>query len=341
MQAVTLAQPVVTPEGTVAVRVVVGETLMARDARVARLWLRGFAEQSALVVAAAAAIWIGINRELRPLLALRRAVLARGAGTFEPFAADRVQTEVRPLVEALNDHMARLAGTLARQRRFLDSTAHQMRTPLTVLKTQVALARRSGPVEAASVLREIDATLTALSRVTSQLLTLGRVTHDRAHVAVEAVDLAALVRAVAGAAAGRALDAGVELGVEADRPCPVAASAILLREAVANLVDNAVAHAGPGTLATLAVAREGDLAVLSVCDTGRGVAPADRARLFQRFAQGSGATGGSGLGLALVAEIAQMFGGRAEILDPPGGRGFAVRLALPALQRTASTKALV
>lgn len=343
MRAVVLHQPVISPDGTEPVTVMLGETLETRDAMVRSLWLRGFLEQAALVVAATATIWIGITRELRPLLRLRRAVLARQAGGFEPFAAAEVQTEIRPLVQALNDHMERLGLHLQRQRRFLDSSANQMRTPLAVLKTQVALARRSrGPAETAEVLREIDATLTATSRVTSQLLTLGRITHDRAQLALEAVDLAALVRSVAGGFAPRALDAGVELAVEGDRTCPVTASAILLREAVANLVDNAVVHAGAGALATLSLTREGDMAVLVVSDTGRGIGAADRARLFRRFVRGDGATGGgSGLGLAIVAEIAAVFGGRADLIDPRGEHGFAVRLTLPAVQRTASTKALV
>ena len=83
----------------------VGETQKAREALFRALWLRGFAEQAALVLAAALAIWIGINRELRPLLSLRQAVLERPADRFEPFDARSVQSEVRPLVDALNRHI--------------------------------------------------------------------------------------------------------------------------------------------------------------------------------------------------------------------------------------------
>ncbi len=334
MNAVVLRQTVITPDGTVPVLVMVGETLMARDAMVRTLWLRGFLEQAALVVAAALSIWIGITRELQPLMKLRRAVLDKAADRFEPFDGSDVQTEIRPLVVALNDHMARLAAYLERQRRFLDSTAHQMRTPLAVIKTQVGMARRSrDPVETLAVLGEIDAGLTAMSRLTSQLLTLGRVEHERAQLAVEKVDLAAMTREVASQIGPLALNAGVDLGVEADEPCQVAASAILLREAVANLVDNAVAHAGAGATATLTVTRQADMGVLTVSDTGRGISPADRAKVFQRFQRGqSAASGGSGLGLAIVAETAEMFAGRAELIEPPGGKGFAVRLSLPLVQ---------
>jgi two-component system sensor histidine kinase TctE len=237
-------------------------------------------------------------------------VLDKPADSFEPFKAAAVQSEIRPLVQALNDHMARLAAYLDRQRRFLDSTAHQMRTPLSVMKTQVGLARRSrDPGETLGVLSEIDASLTAMSRLTSQLLTLGRVEHERAQLAVEKVDLAEVTRDVASHIAPLALDAGVDLAVEADAPCQIAASAIL---------------------ATLTVVRQGGLGVLTVSDTGRGITPADRAKLFQRFQRGQQASsGGSGLGLAIVAEIAEMFGGHAEVIDPPGGKGFAVRLSLP------------
>jgi len=332
MMAVVVRQAVITPDGTVPVTVMVGETLKARDAMVRSLWQRGFLEQAALVVAAALSIWIGITRELGPIVRLRRAVLDKPADRFEPFNAAAVQSEIRPLVEALNDRMARLAAYLDRQRRFLDSSAHQMRTPLAVMKTQVGLARRSrDPSETALFLGEIDAGLTAMSRLTSQLLTLGRVEHDRAQLAVEKVDLAEIARAVASQIAPVALDAGVDLAVEADAPCVVVASAILVREAVANLVDNAVAHAGAAAIATLTVAKADGMGVLTVSDTGHGrIAPAERERLFQRFQRGpSAARGGSGLGLAIVAEIAQMFAGRAEAIDPPGGQGFAVRLSLP------------
>ena len=93
MRAVILRQPVVTPSAMVTASVMVGETQKARQELFQALWLRGFAEQAAMVLAAALAIWIGINRELQPLLRLRQAVLARPADRFEPFEAQSVQSE--------------------------------------------------------------------------------------------------------------------------------------------------------------------------------------------------------------------------------------------------------
>ncbi len=329
MRAVILRQTVITPSGTAQVHVMVGETLKARDALARSLWLRGFLEQAALVLAAAVSIWIGITRELRPMMRLRREVLDRPADRFEPFDVRAVQLEIQPLVQALNDHMARLAAYLDRQRRFLDSAAHQLRTPLTILKTQVGFARRdrsaTGP---ANVLAEIDESLSEMTRLTNQLLALGRVEHDRARLAVERVDLRAVVREVATRRGPDALDAHVDLVVEAETECDVAASAALVHEALANLVDNAILHAGAGAVVTIRVARAAPFGAVTVSDTGPGVSDADRARLFQRFQRGHGAAaGGSGLGLAIVAEIAEMFGGSASLA--PGGPGFAVTVRLP------------
>ena len=331
MRAVILRQPVATPKGTVAVSVMVGETQKAREELFRALWFRGFAEQAALVLAAALSIWIGINRELQPLLRLRRAVLDRPADRFEPFDAHTVQTEIRPLVEALNHHMERLSQQLERQKRFLEQAAHQLRTPLTIMKTQIGVARRTrDTAEGGAALAGVDESLTAMSRLTNQLLTLGRVDHDRAALQTEPVDLAAIARDAVTDAAPRALDHGVELVLETGGPCQIMASAVLAREMVNNLVDNAVRYAGTGATASVSVREEAGAAVLTVDDDGTGVAGEELPDLFERFRRGHGAReGGSGLGLSIVAEIAQMFDGHAALGTPSAGKGFCVVVTLP------------
>jgi two-component system sensor histidine kinase TctE len=331
MRAVVLSQPVVTPTATVPVVVMVGETLKSRDTLLRSLWLRGFLEQAALVLAAAASIWIGITFELRPMLRLRQNIRKRRADQFEPLDETTVQSELRPLITALNDHMTRLGIYLARQRRFLDSTAHQMRTPLTVMKTQVGLAARTetGP-DTRAILSDLDGNLTALSRLINQLLTLAGVEHDRARQAADRVDLRETVRDLLAHLAPRGLDYGVELVLDAEISCVVKASSALLREAMTNLLENAILHAGAGAVATVSVKHEGSMGVVTVSDTGPGIAPEDRDKLFTRFYRGRAAPpGGSGLGLAIVAEIAEMYGGSVSLCQPPGGRGFCVALSLP------------
>ncbi len=331
MRAIVLRQPVIAPNGTVSVSVMVGETLKARDEMLQALWIRGFLEQAALVLAASISIWIGINREMRPLLSLRRAVLGRPTGRFEPFDSSAVQSEVRPLVEALNSYMERLSRQLDRQKRFLDNAAHQLRTPLAIMKTQLGYAnRRPQSEELATVLTEVDNNLTNLARLTNQLLTLGRVEHERDGLEVELVDLSEVARDVVAEAAPRALDRKIDLAFDSNGVCKVVATTMLLREMVSNLIDNAIQHAGPGAAATVSVRQSERVAAITVEDNGVGFDESDRASLFERFGRGRNAhSGGSGLGLSIVAEIIEMFGGTIELPTPAGGDGFCIVVRLP------------
>jgi two-component system sensor histidine kinase TctE len=194
------------------------------------------------------------------------------------------------------------------------------------------------------VLATVDDGVSAMTRVTNQLLTLGRVEHERARPAAAAVDLRQLLRGVIAENAPRALDAGVELVLDVDTPCVVAANELLIREMVLNLVDNAIKYAGPGATVTVSAAQAGEMARLKVEDTGPGISGEEHARLLRRFSRGRAAGGGSGLGLTIVAEIAEMSGGRVEFPDPQQGRGFVFAVTLPlwrADQRAVSTNSVV
>lgn len=331
MRAVDFMQSVVTPTGEQIIRVTVGETLKARNALVMTLWMRGFFEQGALVIAGAVSIWFGISREIAPLLRLRQQVRDRRPDQFEPFDAKTIQTEIRPLVVALNSHMDRLRSQLERQRRFLDSAAHQLRTPLAVIKTQVGYAIRSKePAEVNHALQEVDKNLTGMARMTSQLLMLGGVDHHRTVAQTERVDIGDLSRHVVLDAVNRALDADVELAFESDGSAWVTGSEAMLHELVTNLVENVIAHCGPGASANIAVHRGVRDVILRVEDDGAGVPDEDRPGLLQRFVRGRNAKpGGSGLGLSIVAEIAESMGGSVELPTPRGGKGFVVLVKLP------------
>ena len=331
MRVTELRQLVVTPSGPQSLSVLVGETLKARDALISRLWLRGFIEEAALVFATMAAIWIGINRELQPLLRLRQAVLDRPADRFEPFDANSVQSELRPLVLALNSHMKRLQRQLQRQRRFLDSAAHQLRTPLAIMKTQVGFALRTRDTEdVVETLAKIDESLSSMGRLTNQILALGQVEHDRAAQEHERVDLVPIVRDVVAEFAPRGLDNRVELVFESEGSAVVVASAALARELARNLVDNAIRYAGEGSTAIVSVRKKDRMAEIAVDDDGAGIDASDRARLRRRFSRGRRTTlDGSGLGLSIVAEIAEATGGRLDLPLPEGGRGFSAVVSLP------------
>ncbi|MBV1705546.1 MAG: sensor histidine kinase [Hyphomicrobiales bacterium] len=332
MRAVALTQPVLTPDGVKKATVLVGETLIARDALARSLWLRAFLSEAALVAIAALAAWIGVTRQLRPILRLRDAVRARRAADLSAFDAGAVQSELRPLVEALNGHMGRLGEVLARQRRFLDGAAHRLRTPLAVMKTQVGYALRGAePAERDDVLAKLDGGLSALARLANQLLALARVEQDRIAPRARTLDAAAVARTAVADSAPRALDRGLSLAFETDGDCRVTAREALLREALDNLIDNAIAHAGAGASVEVSARREGAIVTLAVADDGHGAPGEDPERLMARFVRGrDAAPGGSGLGLAIVAEIASMSGGAARVVPAAAGHGFRVEIRMPA-----------
>jgi signal transduction histidine kinase len=227
--------------------------------------------------------------------------------------------------------MARLERQVTRQRDFLDTAAHQLRTPLSVLKMQVEYALRAGGVaDKDETLRAIDGDLSAVGRLTNQLLVMARSEHDRATMAIDAVDLSEVAREVITTAAPRALDAGIDIGLDAPGPCVLPANSQLIGEMVRNLVDNVILYAGSGSTALVSVKTENGAIRLRVADSGRGVSPEDRGRIFERFQRGRDAPGfGSGLGLSIVSEIAALFGGSVTMPDPVGGKGFVVEITFP------------
>lgn len=331
MRAVAFPQQVATPSGLSTVTVVVAETVRARAQLFSSLIFGQVSQQVGLVVLAAAFIWFGIGWELRPLLGLANTVQQRRPDDFSPIPMASVQTELHPLVLALNGFMTRLERTVTRQRDFLDIAAHQLRTPLTVLKTQVSFALRSSTGEAKDeTLRAVDDDLNAMSRLTNQLLVLGRSEHDPHSVTLRPVDLSAAALAVVGSAAPRALDAGLELALDAPAPAFVMADDDLVTELLGNLVDNAILYAGRGVTAVISTRVSEGIVTLRVADTGRGVPANDRERILRRFERGHGAIGvGSGLGLSIVAELTEMFGGKLA-LEEPDGSGFVVVMTFPA-----------
>ncbi len=331
MWAVALRQPIVTPQGSTPVLVMVGETLNSSHAMERQLWLRGFVEQAGVVLAAALFIWVGISRELRPLLALREAVLSRAPDRLEPFDTDTIHQELRPFVEAINSHMARLLDIVGRQRRFLDAAAHQLRTPLAVMKTQIAYAiRAKDEKELRETLAAVSDDLGSMSRMTLQLLALARVENIRALPPRE-IELREVAREIIAAAVPRALDQGIVLALEAPEPSWAMVRERLLRELVTNLIENVLVHAGRGASASVSIEREGEHIVLRIEDNGLGPGVDDLSVLTRRFQRGTNAAAaGSGLGLSIVAEIVDICNGKLDLYSPAPGKGFGVAVRLPA-----------
>jgi two-component system sensor histidine kinase TctE len=243
---------------------------------------------------------------------------------------DAVPVEILSLVGTINRLFKVLRDTGSAQRRFLESAAHQLRTPLTGVQAQLELLATEGDEKyRESLHRVLDATR-RLAHTTHQLLTLAR-SDEAANLNWDftSIDLARIVESTVMQRLATADLAGVDLGAQIE-PTRIRGVAWLLEEALGNLVNNAIAHTPSGGSVTVQCGSEQGAAFLEVVDTGIGIPPAERTQVLERFFRGSNARGdGTGLGLAIVNEVAQLHGAGLAIGAAPDGRGTAIRLTFP------------
>lgn len=306
--------------------------------RLSRLVLLVAAAMIAVTIAVA---WWVIRLGIRPLRAMTTKADAIAAGNL----AERIEhvdrsTEAGQLGSALNEMMSQIEASFAqrdeserRLRDFIADAAHELRTPVATIRGYAELHQGGG-------LREDDALDDAMRRTAHESQRMTRLINDMLSLArldLEPtlswgeVDLRLLLRDVADAARARHVDLRLEV-VTPDEPVVVTADADLLHQALANLVSNAATHAGPDATTVAAVAIEGDEIVLSVRDDGIGMREEDARRASERFfradASRSRSSGGAGLGLAIVDEIATAHGGRLDFTSQPGG-GSCAQISIP------------
>ncbi|MBY4793901.1 sensor histidine kinase [Burkholderia multivorans] len=314
------------------VTVVVAKTTRSRSAMVATIWRPQLVRLALMLVLAVVLVYLGLTFELRPLMKLKDDVADRGPMELEPIRPERLQHELRPIVDAINQCIARLNTHTATQRRFIADAAHQLRTPIAVLDTQIQYAQQRGhdDRELASVLDSMHRSSRKMADVTDKLLLLAHAEATPSTLLTQRVDLAALVSSVLEETIVLAQRRDIDLGAELGERLDVAGSGSLLSALVTNLVDNAVRYTQPGGCVTVAARRDGDTVVLDVIDDGPGIPAEARPHVFKRFYRVSSDTEGSGLGLAIVSEIAQAHGGSATLAPGPGNRGVVVTVRLPA-----------
>jgi two-component system OmpR family sensor kinase/two-component system sensor histidine kinase QseC len=227
--------------------------------------------------------------------------------------------------------LARLAKSFDAQRSFVADAAHELRSPLTALKLQLDLAQRA-PDEAAraEALAGLAAGTERMRHLIEQLLVLARAEPGGAEAAFADTDLAEVARQAAADMVPLAAASAVDLELDAPRPLIVPGDAAALRILLRNLVDNAVRHAGRDGRVLVQVTGEASQAIVRVDDSGPGIPPAERARVFDRFyRRDGGESTGSGLGLAIVRAVAQRHGAQVVLADSTlGGLRAEVRLPL-------------
>jgi signal transduction histidine kinase len=235
--------------------------------------------------------------------------------------------EVSRLAATLNDLLERIQRGVAREHRLIADASHELRTPLGLMLMQIdlALSRERSPHETRLALERLRAETQRLVRLANDLLLLARADEGQLITRLEAVDVRAAMLATRDRFDGR----GADISVNAPAETVVLADPDRLAQALDNLVDNAIRHGG-GQIDLHAVTGDAEV-VLHVCDHGPGFPAALAGGAFDRFARGSsGRTGSSaGLGLAIVAAIADALGGRSGAESRPGG-GADVWLAVPA-----------
>jgi two-component system sensor histidine kinase TctE len=334
VRVVTLLLPA-TPTAE-AVQLSVAETTYKRGVLARRILLNLLGLQGILLMAASVVIWRGVGRSLQPLHDIALQLDRHDDRSLQPVPDSRVPVEVQPLTQALNSLLSRLERSLTAQRRFIADAAHQLRTPLAGLQLTIEQAQHEADP---ATLRKLLATLRISTeraiRLANQMLALSRAEPEAiALQTLGSVELRSLVREVGAEWVPAALKKNIDLGFNEDSAqVEIIGSGTLLREALNNLIDNAIKyHQGDGTI-TLSVI-DAPQPAITVDDDGRGIPEQEREHVLKRFYRvEQRPDAGAGLGLAIVKQIAEAHRAELDILTGTSGKGTLMRMRFPRPER--------
>ncbi|HEX9397328.1 MAG TPA: sensor histidine kinase N-terminal domain-containing protein [Burkholderiales bacterium] len=309
--------------------VLVAETTVKRSRLANQILFSSLLPEMLIALATLVIVWFAVKRGLAPLARLSDEIKQRSPGDLRPIDAAGAPEETRPLAAAINGLLDEVAEASRNQQRFLANAAHQLRTPLAGLQahTEIALLEPL-PAATRAQLEQVHKATIRTARLANQLLTLARA-EPGARGNFAEVNLKSLVEGEADAWVHQALARDVDLGFElAD--VSLGGDALLLREALANLVHNAIQYSSRGSRVTVRTGAADGRPFAEVEDDGPGIPRAQVEHVMERFYRvpGTGGTG-SGLGLAIVREIAAGHGATVAIGDGAGGRGCRVAITFP------------
>ncbi len=311
----------------------VSETTQQRQALIRGILANIVIPELLLTLIALAVVWYGLKQGLRPLERLRHEVLTRKRDDLSLIDGSKAPAEVRPLLDAVNDLLQRLKLMMAAQQRFVADAAHQLRTPFAGLKTQSELAlRTSDPQQKELALQHIHTSTEHGIRLVNQLLALARNEPGAQGTNnFTTVNLNRLAQQCTVNWVQMALEKDIDIGYEdAEDIVQIRGDANSLVEMLNNLIDNAIRYTPPGGHITVRVAASAQGAELNVEDSGPGIEPQHRERVFERFYRilGSGESG-SGLGLAIVAEVAKRHDATIRLDAGSSGKGTLISVRFP------------
>ncbi len=285
-----------------------------------------------LMVVACIGVVLGVKRSLIPIEALRTAIAKRATYDLRPLPETDAPTELQPIIHGVNELLGNLGKSVSDHRRFVGNAAHQLRTPLAILRSKLELAQNKPASALPSVLVELLSTTERASHLVSQLLSLAHIENaDVMAPAFERIDLPVLLRNVAANFVVPAEKQQMELEFQLI-DCHINGKVLLLQELVSNLLDNAIKYAGVGAAVKVALKAIPGFIELSVSDNGAGVPEDFMAKLGQPFTRYQPRDShGCGLGLAIAKEIVAFHKGSISFVSSREGHGFTALIRLPAL----------
>jgi two-component system sensor histidine kinase TctE len=312
--------------------VTVAETTIARTQLAQAILLRSALRLALMIAGAATIVWIAVTVSLRPLYRLSDAIAERNPNDLHPIE-QQVPSEVQGLVDTVNSFMVRLQSALDALRHFSGNASHQLRTPLAIIRTQLALASRAATLaDAQAAAGKGDAAVAHAERILAQLLLMAKIDATGSNEPGQhpIIDIAALAQHLTADRVPAAADAGIDLGYEGNGPALARAEPLLFGELLRNLIENAIAYAGPGAEVTVSVTTQAEAVILRVEDDGPGIPAEHRSVVRQRFSRGNHRDApGMGLGLPIVDEIASLFGASMSLEEAAGGKGLSVAIRFP------------
>ena len=305
--------------------VVVAHTTTSRAALARDLTLRALLLLGIMSVIALAGVAAAVRFALSPLHRISSALAVRQPNDLTPLAVP-APPEIAGLVEAINRFIARLSDRMDDLRHIIDDAAHQIRTPVTALSAQVDLLQaETSPERRQRQIERIAARTAQIGRLANQLLSQTLVSHRARSTTPEQLDLREVLKHAAADAVPAALDRDIAVSFDMpDQPVAIAGDPVTLREALRNIIDNAIQH-GARTRLRLSIRQETNTITAEIADDGPGIAEDQWPMVTRRFWRASGEGEGFGLGLAIAADVATAHGAWLEFARIEGDL-FAVRM---------------
>ncbi|HET7587436.1 MAG TPA: ATP-binding protein [Gammaproteobacteria bacterium] len=283
-----------------------------------------------LLPVSAALLWLAVYLALRPMNALMQSIARQDAGSLAELPLRGVPRELRPLIISMNGLLGRLRESFMAQRRFVQDSAHELRTPVTALKLQLQDLKEHASRGAATELIQLEAGVGRMQRLVERLLQLARQDSGHDEAAATALDIRESLGASIGDFAAMAENRNIDLGLKSCAAGTLCMNAEDLRSIIDNLLDNALRYTPTGGVVDVSAYWADTALFIEVADTGPGIPPPCLERVFDRFYRVAGTnTHGSGLGLSIANSAATRYGLHIELFNRTGGPGLLARVSFP------------